>query len=220
MRLKIAMATISFLGAGLFAESKADSLLAAPRQSQASAFMRVFGPADPPNAFWRFCDEFPSDCARKRTIESRFNAERDQMIQLTTVNLSVNHAIEPVTDLELYGVSDYWTLPKHGKGDCEDYALLKRHLLMDAGWPASALLITVVMDERNEGHAVLTARTTNGDYILDNKSDIISVWHKTPYRFVMRQSYIDPKAWVALDPAQTQPPFAIAGVEKSQPGSR
>jgi len=36
----------------------------------------------------------------------------------------------------------------------------------------------------------------------------------------MRQSYIDPKAWVALDPAQTQPPFAIAGVEKSQPGSR
>jgi len=182
----------------------------------ASAYMRAFGPADPPYAFWRFCEEFPSDCAKQRAIEARFDAAGSRMDELDTINRSVNHAIEPVTDMELYGVSDYWTLPASGKGDCEDYALLKRHLLMEAGWPASALLITVVLDERNEGHAILTARTMTGDYVLDNKTDQISLWHKTPYHFVMRQSFLDPKAWVALDPAQSQPPVGIAGVGKQE----
>jgi hypothetical protein len=31
------------------------------------------------------------------------------------------------------------------------------------GWPESKLLITVVRDENNEGHAVLTVRTDEGD---------------------------------------------------------
>ena len=37
------------------------------------------------------------------------------------------------------------------------------------GWPESKLLITVVRDENNEGHAVLTVRTDEGDFILDNR---------------------------------------------------
>lgn len=183
-------------------------------QDRKAAFMRVFGSTDPPYAFWRFCDEFPTDCARKRIVDARFDARPSRLTELAGVNTSVNHAIEPVTDLELYGVSDYWTLPKNGKGDCEDYALLKRHVLIEAGWPASSLLMTVVLDERNDGHAVLTARTAQGDFILDNKTDEIKVWHDTPYRFVMRQSFIDPRSWVALDPAQSAPPVAIAGVDK------
>ena len=55
------------------------------------------------------------------------------------------------------------------KGDCEDYALLKRHTLIRKGWPVGSLLLTVVRDEKGEGHAVLTARTKQGDFILDNK---------------------------------------------------
>ncbi len=179
-------------------------------QDGTSSFMRVFGPTDPPNAFWRFCEEFSADCASQSTLEARFEASYDRLAELYDVNLSVNRSIEPVTDMELYGVSDYWTLPANGKGDCEDYALLKRHILIAAGWPASALLITVVRDEKMDGHAVLTARTTHGDYILDNKIDEILLWSQTPYLFVMRQSYLDPKAWVALDPAQSAPPASIA----------
>ena len=159
-------------------------------------------------------DEFPADCVKKRVIDVRFDAKAPRLTELDDVNTSINRAIEPVTDLELYGVSDYWTLPQNGKGDCEDYALLKRHVLIEAGWPASSLLMTVVLDEKNDGHAVLTARTAQGDFILDNKTDDIKLWHDTPYRFVMRQSYLDPKAWVALDPAQSPPPVAIAGVGK------
>jgi predicted transglutaminase-like cysteine proteinase len=183
-------------------------------QDKTSAFMRVFGPTDPPYAFWRFCDEFPADCVKKRAVDSRFDAKPFRLTELADINATINHAIDPVTDLELYGVSDYWTLPLNGKGDCEDYALLKRHVLIEAGWPASSLLVTVVLDEKNDGHAVLTARTVQGDFVLDNKSDEIKLWHATPYRFVMRQSYLDPKAWVALDPGQSTPPVAIAGVDK------
>ena len=201
--------------AAFAAQAAAEPASLLTRTPGASAYMRVFGPADPPYAFWHFCDEYPGDCAKKRNVEARFEADATRMAELETVNSSVNHSVEPVTDMELYGVSDYWTLPTKGKCDCEDYALLKRHVLMEQGWPASALLMTVVLDERNEGHAVLTARTVAGDYVLDNKTDQITLWHKTPYHYVMRQSYLDPKSWVALDPAQSQPPVAIAGVGKS-----
>lgn len=217
MRTGWIAAVIFVLGACFALTARADPLPAATPVRPASPFMRVFGPTDPPYAFWRFCDEFPADCARKRAVDPRFEVSNDRMAELELVNTRINHAIEPVTDLELYGISDYWTLPKNGKGDCEDYALQKRHDLIEAGWPASALLVTVVLDEHNDGHAVLTARTTDGDFVLDNKTDEIRVWHKTAYRFVMRQSFLDPKAWVALDPAQTAPPAAIAGFGKTTP---
>jgi predicted transglutaminase-like cysteine proteinase len=209
----VALVSLAVIGAGPTG-TQAGPMAIVAGQDIAQPYMRVFGPADPPYAFWRFCDEFAADCAKPRAVQARFDARSDRKDELEEVNLAVNHTIEPVTDQELYGVSDYWTLPKNGKGDCEDYALLKRHLLIEAGWPASSLLMTVVLDEKREGHAVLTARTAQGDFILDNKTDEIRLWSSTPYRFVMRQSSLDPKAWVALDPAQTIPPIAIAGVDQ------
>jgi predicted transglutaminase-like cysteine proteinase len=181
-------------------------------QDRSSGFMRVWGPTDPPYAFWRFCDENPAECIKRRTVDARFDSTPTHMRELDLINRQINRQIEPVTDLELYGVSDYWTLPRNNQGDCEDYVLLKRHQLIARGWPASALLVTVVRDEKMEGHAVLTARTAQGDFILDNKSDELKLWHKTGYLFVMRQSFIDPKSWVALDPAQSSPPVSISGM--------
>jgi len=99
-----------------------------------------------------------------------------------------------------------------GKGDCEDYALLKRHELLKLGWSPSVLLITVVSDEKGEGHAVLTARTTAGDFILDNRVDAVRVWNQAPYRFLMRQSSLNPWVWVDLDPTREVTPLPIAGV--------
>ena len=85
---------------------------------------------------------------------------------------------------------------------------------MERGWPASALLITVVRDERGEGHAVLTARTMQGDFILDNKTDEIRVWHRTRYDFIMRQSYLNPRIWMSLDPKEADASLPSAGVRK------
>jgi predicted transglutaminase-like cysteine proteinase len=58
--------------------------------------------------------------------------------------------------------------------------------------------MTVVIDERGEGHAVLTVRTSRGDYVLDNKAADVRLWTRTPYRHVMRQSSMDPRAWIWL----------------------
>jgi len=181
----------------------------------ASSFMRVFGPAQPPHGFVRFCEADPKECSSDRQQESRFDASAERLRQLDDVNRSVNHAIAPATDLEIYGVNEYWTMPRT-KGDCEDYALLKRHTLIAKGWPVSSLLLTVVRDEKGEGHAVLTARTLQGDFILDNKNEEVRVWSQTPYQFVMRQSYINPRVWVALDARQSPVATALTGLELDQ----
>jgi len=55
-------------------------------------------------------------------------------------------------------------LATDGHGDCEDYALLKRKLLLQAARPRPALLITVARDRNGDGHAVLTVkRQSQGD---------------------------------------------------------
>jgi predicted transglutaminase-like cysteine proteinase len=91
--------------------------------------------------------------------------------------------------------------------------LLKRRRLMQLGWPASALLVTVVRDEHGEGHAVLTVRTQQGDYILDNKTNGIKLWHQVGYQFIMRQSYLNPMVWMSLDPRERSQTLPLAGVK-------
>ena len=71
-------------------------------------------------------------------------------------------------------------------------------MLMQAGWPREALLITVVRDKKGDGHAVLTVKTDKGDFILDNQEENVLLWSDTGYRFVKRQSQSDPNVWVAL----------------------
>jgi predicted transglutaminase-like cysteine proteinase len=181
----------------------------------ASPFMRVFGLTQPPYGFVNFCERVPQECAQGPQEEQRFFATPARMAELDAVNRAVNREIEPVTDIELYGVTDYWTIPTT-KGDCEDYVLLKRKRLMAMGWPASALLITVVRDERGEGHAVLTARTMQGDFILDNKTDEIRIWHRTRYDFLMRQSYLNPRVWMSLDPRELDASLPSAGVRRTR----
>jgi predicted transglutaminase-like cysteine proteinase len=206
----------SLMGAlGVTGAALANPTAASRGQDYASPFMRVFGLAQPPYGFVRLCERMPQECAQGRQEEQRFFASRERLAQLDAVNRAVNHQIEPVTDIELYGLTDYWTIPTT-KGDCEDYVLLKRKRLMELGWPASALLITVVRDERGDGHAVLTARTMQGDFILDNKIDEIRVWHHARYDFVMRQSYLNPRVWMSLDPREMNSAMPSAGVRGSR----
>ena len=71
------------------------------------------------------------------------------------------------------GVPDRWDLAEDGQGDCEDFQLLKRRLLAEAGLPRRAMRMTVVVDDKGEGHAVLMIRTAQGDFVLDNKTSAI-----------------------------------------------
>jgi predicted transglutaminase-like cysteine proteinase len=117
---------------------------------------------------------------------------------LTRINKWVNETVRPITDLEHWGVVERWNYPDDGYGDCEDYVLLKRRMLMQSGWPRQALLITVVRDKRGDGHAVLTVKTDKGELILDNQHEDVLLWSDTGYRFVKRQSQSDPNVWIAL----------------------
>ena len=121
------------------------------------------------------------------------------------VNRWVNANIKPITDLEHWGVVERWNYPDDGYGDCEDYVLEKRRMLMEAGWPREALLITVVRDQNGDGHAVLTVKTDKGEFILDNQRDEILLWSETGYRFVKRQSQADPNVWVSLGEPRPAP---------------
>ena len=184
------------------------------RSVRAPQYMRVYANAQPPYGFVRFCEVQPNECVATSVGDARFQMTPERLSELDEVNRAVNREIEPATDAEIYGVNELWTIPKT-RGDCEDFALLKRQRLIARGWPSNALLLTVVRDEKNEGHAILTARTSQGDFVLDNKIEAVRLWNNTPYQFVMRQSYIDPKVWVSLD-ADPSSPGVMAGV-KSNP---
>ncbi|KAB2847632.1 MAG: transglutaminase-like cysteine peptidase [Hyphomicrobiaceae bacterium] len=188
-------------------------VLLEPRQSP---YMRVWGQALPPIGYVQFCERNPFDCESTGRTQNRLELTTDRMGELDLVNRTVNKEIEPATDRDIFGVEEYWAYPDaRGKGDCEDYVLLKRKRLMTLGWPESALLVTVVMDERNEGHAVLTVRTMQGDFIVDNKNDDIKPWYRTPYKYVMRQSFLHPRIWVSLE--QKEPnAVAVSGVKRSR----
>ncbi|MEQ1616433.1 MAG: transglutaminase-like cysteine peptidase [Hyphomicrobiaceae bacterium] len=209
--LSSAMAIAALLVSLVPGTAIADTAKNRPSERQPS-YMRVFGQAAPPYGFVQFCDRSSDECAAGTMADVRFHASPERLAELDEINRVVNAAIEPTTDAELYGVEEYWTLP-NARGDCEDYALLKRHILIKRGWPVGSLLMTVVRDEKGDGHAILTARTAQGDFILDNKVAAVKPWHSTGYEYIMRQSYINPRVWMSLDPNHGQAPLAISGVK-------
>lgn len=200
-KLVMAAATAAMLGL-MFASGAATAEPGlTPGQDVRSASMREFGDARPPFGFVSFCERFPADCTAMPGVTGRTKLTLKRWAELVEVNTLVNTSVAPATDLELYGTVEYWTYPVD-RGDCEDYVLAKRLMLIERGWPPSSLLITVVRDEDDLGHAVLTVATDHGDFILDNKNSSISYWQDTPYNYRKRQSQYDPKHWVSLTPAE------------------
>jgi predicted transglutaminase-like cysteine proteinase len=176
---------------------------------QKIAFMTSFGDTLPPIGYVNFCRDHGSECRPAQRFSDRIQLTAAKFKEIERVNDAVNTEVAPVTDLELYGQPEVWAYP-NGKGDCEDYVLLKRKLLAARGFPESTLLITVVRDENNEGHAVLTVRTDRGDLILDNKRREVMRWADTPYTFVKRQSERDPLVWISLLPPETAPQTTVS----------
>ena len=123
--------------------------------------------------------------------------------QLVSVNGRFNAKIRSVTDWARTGKLDVWSLSGN-VGDCEDYALQKRKELIRQGWPSHSTLIAIVVDPRFGSHAVLVARTSKGDFVLDNLRKTVMAWHETPYRWVKRQSTTDPRKWVRLNGGSIQ----------------
>jgi len=147
-----------------------------------------------------FCQRYGGECGSGRLAAADIRLDAHALDDIKRVNLWVNAHIQPETDMDHWGVVDRWDLPFDGKGDCEDYALLKRRLLIKLGYPRQALLMTVVHDSADDGHAILTIKTDHGDFVLDNLNDSVRSWTNSGYSFVKRQSQEDPNVWVKILP--------------------
>src|SRR3954469_7578977 len=142
------------------------------------------------------------------------NLTPERMSELRQINSHVNGTIVEVSDMDQYGREDVWTLPTSGRGDCEDFALLKRKLLMQQGWPASALSISVGTTSSGEAHAVLVVTTASGEYVLDNLTPSILPPPQKSHTFLSRQSG---RGWVSASGARTSEPTVDLPVARSLP---
>ncbi|WP_421361562.1 transglutaminase-like cysteine peptidase [Agrobacterium rosae] len=148
-----------------------------------------------PEGFSSACQRYGWLCSAKAGVKM---SDGDALALVTKVNRQVNAAIRPAEDSVVYGRSNYWTLPKDGRGDCEDYAMAKTKALLDAGFPASKMAMSVVLDRGGNNHAVLMVRLSDGDYILDNMTSSIKSWDRTGYTFLARQNFSNKAAWEVI----------------------
>lgn len=149
----------------------------------------------PPPAFIAFCETWPEEC--RISAEREIAADARTIALLAAVNVGVNRAIVPLADPP---GRDVWRLDAT-HGDCDDYAVAKRHALMGHGLPASALRLAVTRTAWGERHLVLVVRTDRGDLVLDNLTDAILPVDRTGLVFETMQRPDKPRGWAAVAPA-------------------
>ncbi|MEZ2332291.1 transglutaminase-like cysteine peptidase [Mesorhizobium sp. RCC_202] len=167
--------------------------------SAGPAFMHTGGRTTQPVGHYDFCQRIPVECSERTPKGAPVVLSRKLWATIINVNNLVNTRVKPRTDQENYGVEEYWAYPDNGYGDCEDYALEKRRELMAAGVPAGDLLMTVVRQPNGDGHAVLTVRTSLGEFVLDNLETKVLAWNETVYTYLKRQSTENSGVWVTIN---------------------
>lgn len=178
--------------------------------ANAASSMTTGGLTSQPIGHYEFCLKYPAECSIRPQATGPVKLTRALWQNIQIINSSINRSITPVNDIELHNKEEVWSYPTT-KGDCEDYVLLKRKELMRRGISLSNLLITVVRKWDGEGHAILTLRTDQGDFILDNLTDQIKAWDHTGYRFLKRQASDHTGRWVEI--RSTSTPF-VGSVRK------
>jgi predicted transglutaminase-like cysteine proteinase len=103
----------------------------------------------------------------------------NQQARVAGINREINRAIRYLSDATQHGVVDRWSSPlatlASGRGDCEDYAILKYALLRESGTPDADLKLLLVKDHAaRQDHAVLAVRLEGRWLVLDNRWDTLS----------------------------------------------
>lgn len=164
----------------------------------ASRYMRTGAVTSQPIGHYQFCQTNRDECSVMSSNATPARVTDFGWSVIKEVNAEVNRRILPMTDQDIYGRDEVWAYPTD-VGDCEDFVLEKRRELLKRGFTAANLLITVVRKPDDEGHAVLTVRTMDGDFILDNLDEGVRLWSETPYRFMKRQADYDSGRWVKIE---------------------
>jgi predicted transglutaminase-like cysteine proteinase len=139
----------------------------------------------------RFCLRYPRDCQTDTKSEPILP---QMMVLLKSVNDNVNQEINPRS--KDYDEAPYegWTIAPD-MGDCNDYAVTKRHELLMRGFPSGALRLSVAKTPEGVGHLVLVVTTTDGNMVMDNLTEEILPWQSTDYQWLKIQSANDPHLW-------------------------
>lgn len=179
------------VGTAAKAEATSDTSAAAPK----NAFIREFDNTLAPLQFVKFCMNYGAECNADADHLPLPAADR-AMETLREVNASVNDAISPVRKSTDALVARWTVAPS--AGDCNDYAVTKRHRLIEMGWPKSALRLAVVLTNGRQGHLVLVVRLSDGDVVLDNLTPAVRPWNAAGYEWISMQSSGNPRFWVAI----------------------
>jgi predicted transglutaminase-like cysteine proteinase len=118
----------------------------------------------------------PCPPAAQKLIDlSSEGAGRSGRAKVGLINRAVDLAIGPTSDEAQWGVPDHWSAPfetiRSGRGDCEDYAIVKYAALLEAGIPSDDMKIVILKNAfPAEDHAVLAALVDGEWLILDNRT--------------------------------------------------
>jgi predicted transglutaminase-like cysteine proteinase len=146
----------------------------------------------------RFCLRYPADCKSDATETTTVELTAETLETMQRVNRDVNLSIMPVTKSDAIADGG-WTISP-ASGDCNDYAVTKRHELLQKGLPAKAVRLAVVKTQSGIGHLVLVVATNKGNLVLDNLSETIVPWQLTKYQWVKIQSSSDARYWFEIMP--------------------
>jgi predicted transglutaminase-like cysteine proteinase len=152
-------------------------------------------PALAPMAHTRFCMQYPADCEAQGGDFRRRNIAltQERWNELTTVNREVNRDIRPQRNEGGLLTEEWLVAPR--AGDCNDYAVTKRHELLARGWPSHSLLLSEVVVASGEHHLVVIVRTKDVDLVLDNLNANVRPISMTRYQWVRVESPSNPRYW-------------------------
>ncbi|MET4456769.1 transglutaminase-like cysteine peptidase [Bradyrhizobium sp. RT3b] len=157
-------------------------------------------PTLPPMAFTQFCLRYRGECRTRPMFRGGpIRLTEKRWADLKEINQVVNRGIAPERN-ELGLAGEQWLI-NPARGDCNDYAVSKRHELLERGWPARGLLLSEVMVNSGEHHLILVVRTNSGDLVLDNMTPQIKPWSRVPYRW-LRMQMPNSKLWATISSAR------------------
>lgn len=135
-----------------------------------------------------FCAKNRSEC--RSSGSNQVTMTPNLMAMLKQVNVHVNRTITYRAD-----GADVWKL-NPTEGDCEDYVLTKRSMLIRHGVSAGSLRIAYTHTRQGEPHAVLVVKTSQGDYVLDNLNNAVKTLRQSGYN-IRTMSSPNPLSWSA-----------------------
>jgi len=175
------------------------NVLTSPYQSNSGERIAFNKPVLAPVAFVQFCMRYPDDCKESPASLDKAPVQltKERWAELTKINRDVNHAIRPQANPD-GALGERWLIaPRYG--DCNDYAVTKRHELLARGWPAHSLLLTEVAVAVGEHHLVVVVRTSEDDFVLDNLSTNVRPVSQITYQWVRAQRAENPKFWSTIN---------------------